>query len=325
MTSYFQARVTADDGPAVHLGLRRLKLTVEGGIGRDASYLVQGLYKTGNNSATDGRVYLQEALVRLRAGDGTITVGQFKPPFGMERFTPDWDLASIDRSVATDSLVPNGKLDQGQGFTRDRGVQWDTRSHHDRLFTAVGLFEGHGANTPVRPPAPLVAGRVVWTAHRGQRSTLMLGGALSWRRADGLDFAKALPGTTPWGTSQFVGADLRWGLEAAWDYRRLRLRSEWIQARLSPAGQQPLGLSAGGGYVQAAYELSRRLEVAAKLERFDPDRSVANQWDLRQTTWAATYLLHGREDRVQLAYVTAADGQGRRAPDKALLQFQRFF
>ena len=103
VTSYFQARVTADDGPAVHLGLRRLKLTVEGGIGRDASYLVQGLYKTGNNSATDGRVYLQEALVRLRAGDGTITVGQFKPPFGMERFTPDWDLASIDRSPPTPS------------------------------------------------------------------------------------------------------------------------------------------------------------------------------------------------------------------------------
>ena len=40
---------------------------------------------------------------------------------GLERFTPDEMMFSLERSQATNRLVPNGNL--GESFTRDSGVQ----------------------------------------------------------------------------------------------------------------------------------------------------------------------------------------------------------
>jgi len=160
VTTYVQLRATFPEGGGPTASVRRLKVTCEGELGRDVQYLAQGICKTGNASATDNRVYLQDALIRVRLGGGSITIGQFKPPFGLERFTPDWDLDTIDRAIMTDSLVPNGKLSKGQGFTRDYGVQWEASLRGGRVSVAAGLFTGHGANAPWLGISPLVAGRV---------------------------------------------------------------------------------------------------------------------------------------------------------------------
>lgn len=212
--SYAQVRFTVPQGARNYLGLRRLKLMVEGDLPDGGHYYAQGIYKDHNRSSTDGQPYLQEAWVRWRLKRGNLTVGQFKPPFGLERFTADWDLDVIDRSVSTDSLIPNGKLDGGKGFARDRGVQWEARSADQRLWGAIGLFEGHGANTNPRGLAPLVAARLVWTVPteptmrcpvRRPRATTTSAGAIpggTWRPRwigprGGFEESISTPGSCP--------------------------------------------------------------------------------------------------------------------------------
>ncbi len=324
LTAYAQVRAScAEDGGDGRLSVRRLKATYEGRLGADATFLVQGIYKSGNASATDDAVHLQEALVRTHFGGGALTAGQFKPPFGRERFTPDWDLDAMDRSVATDSLVPNGKLDEGQGFTRDYGVQWERGSRGGRFWGALGVFCGHGANSQWRGVGPLIAGRVVWTAHRGGSSLLRVGASASWRRADALNLDNALPGEDD--LSRFTGEDVRWGLDLSLDYHRSRLRAEVLGVSLRASEARSGRRHAAGGYLQVSYCVAHRVEAAAKHEWFDPNTAVRDPRDRRQTSLALTYLLHGRQDRLQLAYVRPVAASGQRDAGRLLCQLQRFF
>jgi phosphate-selective porin len=244
--SYAQVRFTVPQGAGNYFSLRRLKLMIEGDLPDGGHYYVQGIYKDHNRSSTDGQPYLQEAWVRWRLQQGSLTVGQFKPPFGLERFTADWDLDVIDRSVSTDSLIPNGKLDGGKGFARDRGVQWEARSADQRLWGAVGVFEGHGANTNPRGIAPLVATRLVWTVPTEPAMRLRVGGAFSYRDAENLDFSQALPGAATLGYDHFTGRDTRWNLEAAWDGPEGRFRGEYFHARFVPGSRHATRAVRGG-------------------------------------------------------------------------------
>ena len=87
-------------------------------------------------------------------------MGQLKPPFGMERFTSDAVIKTIDRAQTTDLLVPNGKL--GKSFTRDLGLQIDGWVASDRRYYAFGLFEGKGANYPINKPSMMATVRLVY-------------------------------------------------------------------------------------------------------------------------------------------------------------------
>jgi len=234
LETYAQYRLTFPEDGETYGSLRRLKLMLTDRLGEGARYYVQGLYKDNNRSATDEQPYLQEAWVQWPVGRGKARLGQFKPPVGLERFTADWDLAVINRSLATDSLIPNGKLGDGKGFARDRGVQWETKFARQRGWWAIGLFEGHGANVDPRGVAPLLATRLTWTAAAGDESRLRVGGAFSTRVAQDMDFSKALPGTAGLGYADFGGRDTRWNLEFALDRPGFRLRGEISTPASSP-------------------------------------------------------------------------------------------
>lgn len=172
--------------------LRRFKLMLGGHLSRHVEYFAQGIFKDGNKSDTDGRAYLQEGWIKFTHWkQAHITIGQFKPPFGLERFTSDAEIFTIDRSQPTDQLIPNGGL--GDSFARDRGIQLDGRVARGRLHYAVGFFDGQGANHQFHSIGPLVATRVTYEAvHRqplaGHPFNLHLGGAASTRRARDINF-----------------------------------------------------------------------------------------------------------------------------------------
>ena len=118
---------------------------LRGSLKPHVQYYIQGIFKEGNGSNTDGSPYLQEAWIKYTGWEyGHLTVGQFKPPFGMERFTSDWKLATLDRPQATDHLIPNGQL--GNSFGRDYGAQLDAWLVMKRLHYAAAVFTGNGAN-----------------------------------------------------------------------------------------------------------------------------------------------------------------------------------
>ncbi|RMH05330.1 MAG: hypothetical protein D6704_09765 [Nitrospirae bacterium] len=329
--SYMQVRFTHTEVPDDRLGIRRLKVMLGGHLDPRLHYFVQGLYKTGNDSPTDDRPSIQEAwLAYMWHSALRLTVGQFKPPFGMERFTSDIWIASIDRAQATDHLVPNGKL--GDSFTRDRGIQLDGWAQQGRLYYAVGLFEGEGANTKIRKFQPLLAARVAYRLldrkpFAGQALNVHIGGAFAMRWADGLDLSHCCPGNPQRrALLSFDGQDIRWNMEFAADWGRTSFRSEYFYARFDFRNEAAPDFSADGWYVQVAhYIFGERMQLVAKWEGFNPNRSVSDKNDIVWTTLGMTYFFNGHRAKVMANYVFKQEEANSVHNDALLIQAQYFF
>jgi hypothetical protein len=64
-----------------------------------------GLFKDSNESSTDGHAYFQAGSLRfIHSPAFDISVGQFKPPSCSGRFSPDFEILTINRSGVTDTL-----------------------------------------------------------------------------------------------------------------------------------------------------------------------------------------------------------------------------
>jgi hypothetical protein len=320
VTSYFQVRLTDPIDQEAYLSLRRLKLMVQGGLGADAGYYFQALYKSNNQSSTDGQPYVQELSAWRRWGRSRVTLGQFKPPFGWERFTGDYELALIDRSPVTDHLVPDGSL--GKSFARDRGLQVDGKT--GAMGWAVGVFDGAGANNDPHGFGPLLVARTAVNhklAGGKDAPAVHAEAALSWRQARDLDFTGQLPGTKSLGYGHFSGHDWRGDLAAGVRGSRWELRGEYLRAAFRPSSAGTAEVTADGYYLQGNYRLGRRLEGALKYDDF----STHHGYRLEQTTVGLNLDLPHKGERLQLNYLLRDVSSGYTASDALVCQYQRFF
>ena len=318
--SYFQVRYTQPEDAGGYVGLRRLKLYGQGPVTEGCTYFAQFLYKANNRSPTDG-LFVQEANVWAAAGRGRMTFGQFKPPFGMERFTSDWKLALIDRSQPTDRLIPDGSV--GDSFARDRGLQWEG-AVGPSLNLAVGVFDGNGANEPFLGNGPLLVTRAAYERRRGANGRLRAELALSWRQDHDIDFRGQLPGA-PAGYSSFAGHDIRQNLAVACDAGPNSLRAEYLAAQYESGKEGVPSVDASGYYLQYARAVSDRWAAAARYERFDPNQSVTSSRDLSWLTLGATWYIRGDFEKVQVNYVFKSERVNEFDNDALLVQYQRFF
>jgi phosphate-selective porin len=319
VTSYFQVRLTDPADDDAYLSLRRLKVMVDGSLGADAGYYFQAIYKSSNRSSTDGQPYIQELRAWYRLGRARITLGQTKPPFGWERFTNDYALALIDRSPATDHLVPSGNL--GHSFARDRGMQWEWEG--DRGSYSLGVFDGAGANNNPHGLGPLVVARASLDRKRPGRDgprVVHAEAALSWRQARDLDFTGQLPGSRSLGYGHFDGHDWRYDLAAGVRHAPWEVRGEYLRAAYRPSSAGTPALTADGYYVQGSYLLSSRLEAALKYDSFDTHRGYRTE----QTTIGLNLSLPRFYERLQLNYLFRDASAGYSAPDTFICQYQRY-
>lgn len=330
-TSYLQVRGTAPEGEGAYLALRRLKAFGSGPVGRKGSYYVQFIYKDGNRSSTDGRFFLQEAWVKQAVGCGTLTLGQLKPPFGLERFTSDAVLPLIDRTQATDRLIPNGSL--GRSFARDLGLQWDGLLGSVGYSTAA--FLGNGANETIHGIGPLLVFRLLWdaTSPRPPAGAVSKGispqaaarrfrvaAAVSWRRDRGPNLSAQLPGSGPLGYRRFLGRDVRETLGFLLTDGCATLQAEGFVAQYRSGERETPSTSATGGYIQAAYRWPSGWEPAIRLETLNAGFAGP------LTAWAVgiTDRLRGDREKVQLNYTHQRMGAPRGSQGVWLLQYQRY-
>jgi phosphate-selective porin len=319
---YLQLRYTSDDAAGEYGSLRRAKAMVTWDPGPRWRIYGQWLYKDGNRASNDARLWVQELWVRRRMGSGWLSLGQMKPPFGMERFTSDAALDTIDRTQPTDKLIPNGGLPRS--FARDIGLQWEGGEPSRGLAFALGIFKGDGAlPEPYHGNGPLAACRAVYRWRFSRADWVQLGAAASTRRDRDIDFSSALSGTKSLGTGHFRGRDTRWGMEFGANAGRFRFRSEYLSVGLSGSGGSP-DLTATGWYAQATCVLSGRWEAVAKYEALDPNTQVVDRYDLGWTTLGVNWFLHGNKEKVQADYVFkhARGGGGR--DGTLLVQYQRY-
>jgi hypothetical protein len=321
-SSYMQLRYTSVEGGEDLYALRRFKLMVGGNLSPRVQWYAQGLFKEGNRSSTDGHAHFQEAWLRFAARKKLqLVIGQFKPPFGRERFTPDFRILTMDRSLVTDALTPDGPYIDS--FYRDRGLQIDGELEHGLRY-ALGVFDGRGAMHAFRGLGPMVVAQAlkeIWPERPvgGRPLALQLGWAGAIRRGGDLPFRPCCPGPEFASLEHFRGADRRWGAEFSADWGDLSVRAEYIHARLRFAGGLGPDFSSSGWYLQAATTLDRRWQAVAKYEHFDPNRQVVNRWDLRQTTLGLNYYLKQDAAKVMISYVFQ---QPRVGPGHGVLQVQ---
>ena len=319
--SYFQVRYTTSQDQGDYLSLRRLKLFGQGPISGDWTYYLQLLYKANNRSPTDDRIVMQEANTLVPLNSGRLTVGQFKPPFGMERFTPDYKLALIDRSQPTDRLIPNGNL--GLSFARARGAQHERKVGNTARF-AIGVFDGNGANEPFDGNGPLIVGRLVYEPPSSEARRFHSELALSWRKDHDIDFLGQLPGA-PSGYSSFAGKDIRQNLALAYDAGADALRAEYFAAQYDSDKLGLPSIDAQGYYLQWAHTVSKRWFAAIRYETMDPNQSVTNTKDISWLTIGATYCIDSDYQRIQVNYAFRSEQVNEFDNDALLVQYQKFF
>ncbi len=305
LSSYLQIRRTEPAEGDGEWALRRLKLMVDGGPSEGIHYHVQVIYKANLHSSTDDRVVLQDAFLVVPVRRVSFKMGQFIPPFGLERVQPDATLLFTERSGVTNQMVVSGNL--GTSFARDRGVEVDlTRGGWD---LSGGLFQGAGANMPFSSGGPMGVIRIGY-GRTGTVSTtpgsVRAGVAGSDRHAHDMNLSSAFPGIDNALTGHFAGDDRRLNAFLQGRVGRWRAQAELFRARLAPDVGGPW--TSQGVYGQVSVSIVEGLEAGARYEVYTPDVRTASSPATRQWDAAVTYAFPKVPIRLWVDYMARNGG-----------------
>lgn len=250
------------------------------------------------------RAQLTDAYVGwTRHGAFQLRAGQFKTPFGHEQLLSDPRMTTVERTLGSDRLTPG----------RQVGVQLHGELAGRRLSYAVGAFNGTGTNTTGNDDGKLlVAARLsglAWTGRLGGTEASLSAGANGFASEDerlslaadlGFDSTPA----TPAADGLFTGRRRAAGADVQLRAGRLEAQAEALLVRFEPDSAVPArSFDATALALQAAYELlPKRLQLLAKLDRFDPARD--RPADATTTlTLGGSWFLRGHDLKLQANYL----------------------
>ena len=304
------------------IALRRAKLMVSWNPSSFWSAGVQFFYAYNNGSVTDNRLWVKEVTVRRRLGAGWISLGQFKPEFGLEEITSDALLPTIERTQVSDHLAPDGGL--RRSFKRDLGGQWQGHFSRGAWQLTLGMFSGNGAlPESAAGNGPLFTARLVrqWRFRQGSRAQFGL--SASTRHDHDIDFSGALPGTSALGTNRFRGQDTRWNLQAAADLGHWQARAEFTEAFFN--GQGVRSIQARGWYIEGADRFTRRWEAVIRQESFIPRAGVDSPHDVGWTTAGVNWMINRQFDEVRFDYTVRREVPGSTGPNLLAIEVQHYW
>ncbi len=332
--SYFHLRysfIDNDPGNKVnedHWSLRRFKLLANWTLSNRLQFFSQFIYKTNNYSGTDDRVYLQHAFMKLLfIKQLNFKIGQFKPPFGWERFQSDFKIPVIERSQAIDRLIPNGSL--GESFVRDYGFQFFGKLLPGLRYEAA-IMEGSGAHTKLSDKnAPLIDGRLSFNKkfrepifHKNVELTLQLAHSRRWNGDN--NFTKQLPGCDKNMFRHFNGRDNRFDYAIAVNTRRSQFAAEYIAAEYLPDGNGQAKNRANGWFLEHSYFLTKKLQHVVRFEQFDPNQGKKDSHDLSWLTLGLDYYFNNNHGRVMMSYVVKKEATDELKNNMVIVQLQYF-
>ena len=328
LISYFQARHTSvfsENNSNYNISLRRFKLIAKGKINSRFNFYTGIIYKTGNSSSTDNNIYLLDAYLNYSFSKSlNLRMGQFKPPFGWERFVSDYKMPGTERSQVVDRLIPNGAL--GKSFVRDYGVQFFGKLS-DHLKYEAALMAGSGANIKLTDTNfPMFTGRLSYTTKSSITNpfnvTIQL--ACSRRKNTNANFSKQLPGSDRNIFSKFEGTDLRWNSALYLTNGKTDIAFEYISSSFNPSAAGIDRLNARGWFLQLSQILLKNFQGLIKYEKFDPDISTINKYDATWITIGTNYLFNKKHGRLMLDFIHKMETKEPVSNDTVILQFQYF-
>lgn len=243
--------------------LQRAELSASGRVAPMVRYLVVA------DLAADSSPIIRDALVDLGSSPMfTLRVGQFRIPFGIETQLPPYALPFVNRMVAT---FLGEQPDEIPGFLQewDQGVEvyGEPISGPLNVAYALAVINGNGLNADDTNSAKDVVGRI------GLRLAGFQIGA-SWYRGKRQDVSLVDQ------TRDRAGWDIEFNPNPL---KALLIRGELISGDDGSTGRR-------GWYLLAAYTIADRWTPAARVERWDPDRSAASD-AITRTTLGLTYRL----------------------------------
>ncbi len=263
------------------------------------------------NAAKSGENLLQQAWFDINLKEAIrIRAGKFKTPFchGYLSTLGETMFPNLPLSVTTTANV-NMSLNaanptMGLGF--DLGVQLHGNIK-EKFQYQVGLFNGSGGG--------LSANKTTSDDHKGVPSLLYAGriafmpmGTMPTHQGipTDLENKKILVGLS---TNYNIEAedessnDLRCGLEFAWLYRRFYLSGEFYYLRMNWTRrmQQENDFQMMGGYIQAGFFLTKKLQTAVRYDLLDRNGLDRDGW-LNSPSLSLNYYFVRCNLKMQLMY-----------------------
>ncbi len=202
---------------------------------------------------------LRDAYVDLKFWGQTLKLGQFKLPFGWERFTPSIYLPVIDRSIMTPRLTTLTSRDVGVALFGHIAIFGKWHEEH-----GLALINGEGGNTLNIDNHMHPVGRVGLAY--GHTLTAGVSGLTEWVTREGLVEK-----------TRRLGADAE--LDLPWVFLAIEGVYSWMHA--------PITTTQYGFYAMAIAKLPLRLQLGARFEVLDVDTHVAGVEE--RISWLAGY------------------------------------
>jgi|CXWL01.1.fsa_nt_gi phosphate-selective porin OprO/OprP len=286
--------------------VRRARLNFSGTLAKDFKYKVENDFAGNASTLTD--VYLEYAGLKPTS----ITVGQFKEPFGLETLTSDLFTSFVERA-STNLFSPDRKI----------GVMVNTygKTAPIGFWTASlgGFGSGTSSTSSTDDEARDITGRITWAPIADKTQVIHFGVAGSHRipdsSADSFSFSSRAENqmssssadlSVNTGTISNVSSVNLLGLEAAGVYKAFSLQGEYVRAAVNRnSGVEP---TFGGYYVEASYFLTgESRNYNASTGRFD---RVKPMWSLNPTKgdWGSWQIM-ARYSNLDLNDKTINGGQ----------------
>lgn len=268
---------------------RRARLGMRGNIGEDLSYRAE--FDFANEDTNFRDVYIAYSGL----GFADLTVGNFKPPMGLEQATSSNDISFIERSAVTNALTRGHVL--GAGLSSG-GDDWSL---------AGGVFnEDAGTNNGTDDEALSFEARATTDLLRDSDNVLHIGGGASWRKPNSVSNALTLS-APPAGISSTtnllstgainnVDNNIVSGAEAAAAFGPVLLQGEYLRMDIERPSTSP---SFDGWYAQAGWLLTGESRPYKGDEGVFGRIKPENPFSLKAGGWGAFELL-GRYDTLDL-------------------------
>lgn len=260
----------AESGRADGFDLFEARVKLSGEVGIVFDYFAQAEYDP------DAEVFrLLDARATLPIlPEATLSLGLFRPPFGLEALTDKGALTFLDRAQASEAIAPG----------RQVGVALSGEALDQRLTYGAGLFNGNGRRLENDGGDFLFAGRAQFNSVGPipfyEDLVVQVGASLAYSDDTSAELGRGLDEFTPGEPrraleTDFAGERLLWGVDAHASYHGWSLTAEYLRGDfdLDPgadAGAPAVELEGWGGYVEAGYRAWGAIEGVVRYDGFQP-------------------------------------------------------
>ncbi len=201
-----------------------------------------------------------------------ISIGMFKPAFGLEALQSRGDLTFVERAQASEAIAPG----------RQVGVSVGGSALDGRLTYGGGVFNGNGRTLENDGNDFMFSGRLeynsIGTIAFYEEMVIQAGASIAYSKDTSADLGRGLvtgdPAGAPELTAGFAGDRLLLGGDVqatyhAWSLTGEYLRGDFDIASATPGGEQ-IEADAYGGYVELGYRAYGAIEGVLRYDGLSP-------------------------------------------------------